>query len=190
MLNLPDVTIACIDAINPQAIDLIPHIEKDISFGGSVLINTGINSVQDYNRFILNELHKYINTSHCLVVQLDGFPMNVDAWTDEFLEYDYIGAPWVNFPQMPAPEWIGNGGFSLRSKKLLDAVAELNSDGSCLEDNFICVENRKLLENKGLEFAPVRLAKKFSVENNTYTGQFGFHGKLTIEINKKVGVFR
>ena len=190
MLDLSNVTVALIDAINPEAADLIPYLEKSINFGGSVFIDSGINSVQDYNRFVLNELHKHINTSHCLIVQLDGFPMSIDAWTDEFLKYDYIGAPWINSPWCPESEWVGNGGFSLRSKKLLDIVAEMNSDGSSLEDSFICIENRKLLEEKGLEFAPVNLAKQFSVENDVYSGQFGYHGKLTIKINQELGIFR
>lgn len=39
-------------------------------------------------------LDSYIETPHVLVVQYDGFILNPDAWTDEFLEYDYVGAPW------------------------------------------------------------------------------------------------
>lgn len=189
MLHLPTVTIVCIDAINNDAKKLIPLIEQDIIFGSHIFIGNNINSVQDYNLFVLNELAKLIYTEHCLIVQLDGYPLDTSAWTNEFLEYDYIGAPWINFPEMPEKEWVGNGGFSLRSKKLLEEVAKLKSDGTVLEDNFICIENRKLLESKGIKFAPVNLAKKFSVENNLYTGQFGFHGKLTIEMNRKVGIF-
>lgn len=189
MLKLPDVTVVCVDAINKNAADLIPSIEQQIKFGDFFFKNTRINSVQDYNSFILNDLWTCVETSHCLIVQLDGYPLNPEAWTDEFLEYDYIGAPWINFPEMPEKEWIGNGGFSLRSKKLLEEVAKLRSDGTVLEDNFICVEHREFLESKGLKFAPVELAKKFSVENDYYTGQFGFHGKLTIEMNTKAGIF-
>lgn len=190
MLKLPNVTVACIDAINSNAKDLIPEIQKTIEFGGSFFKDSYINSVQDYNSFILNDLWANIHTPHCLIVQLDGYPLNPKAWTNEFLEYDYIGAPWINFPEVPEKEWVGNGGFSLRSLKLLKACHEIGSDGKTLEDNFICIENRKLLESKGIKFAPVELAKRFSVENTYYDNQFGFHGKLTIEINKRAGIFK
>ena len=190
MLKLPNVTVACVDAINPGAQHLIPVLQRKIEFGDSVFIDKDINSVQDYNSYILNELHKSVSTSHCLIVQVDGFPIMNSSWTDDFLEYDYIGAPWIDFPEMPEKEWVGNGGFSLRSKALMEAVASLNSDGNVLEDNFICVDKRELLESKGFKFAPVEVAKKFSVENDYYVDQFGFHGKVTIEMNVKAGIFK
>lgn len=186
MLNLPTVTVVCVDAINKDAVNLIPSIANHINFGASIFINKGINSVQDYNKFILNDLSAKVKTSHCLIVQLDGFPINPSAWTDEFLEYDYIGAPWINFSEVPSGCEVGNGGFSLRSKKLLDEVSKLHSDGTILEDHFICVKHRKYLKSVNIKYAPLELASKFSVENDRYRGQFGFHGKLTIEMNKKL----
>ena len=190
VLNLPTVTLVCVDAINKETPYLLSKIQDRISFGDFLYIDSGINSVQEYNSFMLNDLNSFIKTEHCLVVQLDGFPLNNDAWTDEFLNYDYIGAPWINFPEMPAKELVGNGGFSLRSKKLLDEIAKLKSSGSCLEDNFICIEQRKYLESLGIKFAPTELAKQFSIENGIYKGQFGFHGKLTMKINKQLGIFK
>lgn len=43
---------------------------------------------------MIKELNKYIETDYVLIVQYDGFILNPKAWMDEFLEYDYIGAPW------------------------------------------------------------------------------------------------
>jgi len=189
MLNLPSVTAVCIDAINPEAKDLIPYISKMINFGDHIFIGEGINSVQDYNLFILNKLNSLVKTDHCLILQTDGYPVNINAWTNVFLKYDYIGAPWINFPEIPIGYEVGNGGFSLRSKKLLEEVAALNSDGTCLEDNFICIEQREHLISKGIKYAPFLLADQFSIENNTYKGQFGFHGKFTIEINPGLKLF-
>jgi hypothetical protein len=86
-----------------------------------------IDSVEKYSEFILGELDKYVDTSHVLIVQYDGFILNPDSWTDDFLEYDYVGAPWLvadwavnnfNFPaNLLGEHVVGNGGFSLRSKK-------------------------------------------------------------------------
>lgn len=84
---------------------------------------------------MIKELNKYIETSYVLIIQYDGFILNPDAWTDEFLEYDYIGAPWWYTDDCN----VGNGGFSLRSKKLLEILA---NDDSILEthpeDHHIC----------------------------------------------------
>ena len=55
-----------------------------------------MNNVDDYNRMIFQDLHKYFETSHCLIVQADSFVVNSDLWKDEFLKYDYIGGPWPN----------------------------------------------------------------------------------------------
>ena len=63
-------------------------------------------------------LKKYIDTDFCLIIQGDGFVIHPENWTDEFLKYDYIGAPWRNLAHYSFIR-VGNGGFSLRSKKLL-----------------------------------------------------------------------
>ena len=47
-----------------------------------------------YNRLIIEDLHKYFKTSHCLIVQADSFVVGSRLWKYEFLKYDYIGAPW------------------------------------------------------------------------------------------------
>ena len=49
-----------------------------------------LNSVDDYNEIIFQDLHKYFETSHCLIVQSDSFVVNSNLWKEEFLEFDYI----------------------------------------------------------------------------------------------------
>ena len=46
-----------------------------------------------YSNFILKDLLPYINTTHLIIVQSDAMIVNADSWSDEFLNYDYIGAP-------------------------------------------------------------------------------------------------
>lgn len=136
---------------------------------------------------MIYRLNDYIDTDFVLVVQYDGFILNPDAWTDDYLKYDYIGAPWWE-----NDGWIvGNGGFSLRSKKLLEILAsgkyQLTDDDP--EDWFIGVTIRKELEEEGIKFAPVELAKQFGFEMNEkegvmWDGQFGFHGLTWTDISK------
>ncbi len=135
----------------------------------------GLDSLQGYSDFVLRELHRYISTSHALIVQWDGFVLNPDAWDGRFLEYDYIGAIW---PQYPSHISVGNGGFSLRSARLLEACADAAFVVTYPEDLCICHTNRHLLENHfGLRFPPPEVAQQFSYERGPRIGRpFGIHG--------------
>lgn len=150
----------------------------------------------EYNKFVLNDLHKYINTEHCLIIQDDGFVINPHLWTEEFLQYDYIGACW-DFEKYPwqtnkvVPEVlqkgvanlnrVGNGGFSLRSHKLLQLTALCPSPCNDAEDIYICNNNYDFFVEKGIKFAPSDLADIFSKDPlENFTTSFGFHGDKTI----------
>lgn len=160
-------------------------------------------STEAYSHFILHDLDKYVETPHVLVVQYDGFILSPEAWSDEFLKYDYIGAPWLiadwaikNFDvpaKLDGQFIVGNGGFSLRSKKLLSVCAKLATTGEMPkyhpEDMAIGIYYRQLMEENGIKFAPVNIAKKFSYEafddeEKAWDGQFGFHGLDWTDISK------
>ena len=151
----------------------------------------------------MKDLHQYIDTPYALVVQHDGFVLNALAWSADFLHYDYIGAPiqigdWA-MEKHGVPDGVvgsllvGNGGFSLRSKKLLELTASLSRvDNFTLhdpEDWAICYTERAKLEKAGIKFAPVKIAESFSFEGRTkdyytYTDSFGFHGLQWTDISK------
>jgi len=123
------------------------------------------------------ELHKHINTNHCLITQHDGWIVNPDKWDDAFLNYDYIGAPW------PSGK-VGNGGFSLRTKSFLEYFDKHNKpyvpndDNLYLEDSIITTIYYNDLINDGIRFAPEHLANNFSREvyyKNSVQKPFGFH---------------
>ena len=132
----------------------------------------------DYSRFLLHELVDYIHTSHVLCVQWDGYVLDGAAWEPSFLEYDYIGAIWPHFRDA----WnVGNGGFSLRSRRLLRVTADLPYGGAEPEDVFICRSFRTALEQIGIHFAPEAVAKLFAYERTAPTGnEFGFHGSFNL----------
>ena len=153
-----------------------------------------MNSVNDYNQMIFQNLHKYFETSHCLIVQADSFVVNSDLWKDEFLEFDYIGGPWPNKIQVNPnlvlhleKNPVGNGGFSLRSRKLAETTAKINFNSLNFpikaEDVVICYFLYQEMIDNGIRFAPPKLAAQFSMENVDHLyGQnvnsvFGFHGK-------------
>jgi hypothetical protein len=138
-----------------------------------------IHSAADYSHFMLNIVPHCVDADATLVIQWDGMPCNVRQWTDEFLNYDYIGAPWGNRDPSLA---VGNGGFSLRSRKLMHTLAQLklrcdpSLPESEAEDIVICHHHREDILRAGCQFAPLELAQLFSYENERTGETFGFHG--------------
>ena len=136
-----------------------------------------IRSRAAYSRFMVKELAHHITTDYALVVQWDGFVIDGTMWANEFWNYDYIGAKW---PHVAAEFRVGNGGFSLRSKRLLNALVDpaitLNSEEN--EDEAICIRHRELLEKKySIVFADERVADRFAFDVSRPVGPtLGFHG--------------
>jgi tetratricopeptide (TPR) repeat protein len=139
-----------------------------------------LNSRDAYSAFVLHALADYIETEFVLIIQWDGYVINSAAWHDEFLQHDYIGAVWGHLTDTFR---VGNGGFSLRSKKLLSACRQIALEGETLnEDDLVCRKHRCILEREfGIRFAPEKIAERFSFEL-TYPGAlpFGFHGLFNI----------
>lgn len=128
----------------------------------------------DYAPFMLHNLADHVATNHALTIQWDGFVLRGERWDPNFLDYDYIGAVW---PQFGDKHRVGNGGFSLRSKRLMERCRHLPYDGFSGEDVAICRGYRPLLEEYGIRFAPEEVARRFSYERTHPTGcEFGFHG--------------
>lgn len=137
-----------------------------------------LSSRASYSAFMLHRLHEYVTTSHALCVQWDGFVINGSGWDPQFLDYDYIGPVWPHFSD---GHNVGNGGFSLRSRKLLVATKDLPFDGQTAEDVLIARTYRRKLESKGIRFAPEALARRFAYERTAPTGgEFGFHGVFNL----------
>jgi hypothetical protein len=190
---------------------------KDIEFGSTkILSDTIINcdnidmikisplNQEEYALFCLYDLPNYIDTEYCLTFQGDGFVINPHLWREEFLQYDYIGAPWMGEKNNN----IGNGGFSLRSQKFLQSAKTLNYNSKIQfqphipagklitpEDWFACNYSYHTMIEMGINFPNIDLAYKFSVEHpsihrfydrqniKTYNS-FGFHGAFNVAAMK------
>ncbi|MCW2338499.1 hypothetical protein M2337_002732 [Sphingobium sp. B2D3A] len=189
-LQLPDVTLCAVTSVNVEAtVSALGRCLSIADFGECLLFTDApvaradirvipiapLLSASAYSQFLLQELAAYVRTSHVLIVQWDGFLLDPTAWSDKFLNYDYIGAVW---PQFQTGGQVGNGGFSLRSKRLLHACLDPAFHASHPEDVAICRENRAwLVERHGVRFADVDVAERFSFERTRPSRPtFGFHG--------------
>ncbi|MFM6023818.1 MAG: DUF5672 family protein, partial [Dolichospermum sp.] len=183
------------EEIDQSYLELFPQLE--------IIKIHPIKNLVEYSRFIIKELNSFIETEFCLVTQGDGFIINPQFWSEEFLNYDYIGAPWrkqshlvnsqgqtVNILDLNKNR-VGNGGFSLRSKRLLELCSELDFDNiqtsSLSEDLIICYYFYDWFKAQSIKFAPLEVAIKFSFEQPieefekfSWENTFGFHGKLHV----------
>lgn len=161
---------------------LSPSTKASVIFDDSKKNATGPRYTSTLNEWYLFDMWNDFETDFALVVHHDGIVLNPSAWTDDFLRYDYIGSPWSD-------KVVGNGGFSIRSKRLMQYVAEnfrkeylkQKAGISRNEDHFICRTVRNHLESNGFTFAPYDLANKFGTEGGKYEGQFGAHHNLRFE---------
>lgn len=190
-LALPEVTLCAVSSVNVTATLRALHTcLTQIEFAECKLLTDAdiqsshpeiavvpirrLESSRDYSRFMLWELVEHVQSPHCLVVQWDGHVLDAGRWRPTFLDYDYIGASWPHFGD---GRDVGNGGFSLRSRRLMEACRDPAFNGCHPEDLAIARTNRALLESLGLRFAPREVADIFSAERaGSLNSGFGYHG--------------
>jgi len=221
MIDLSQISLVAIDGVGDDinTIKALKYSSKDIKFKDIIYITSGnykpnftnntvnINKLSwnDYNKFCLTELCTYVDSDYLILIQSDGFIINPKKWNNDFLKYDYIGAPWpisnlsTNIFRWPMIlnhvsstkklNQIGNGGFTLRSKKLLNYTSILYTDEmySIPEDVIISLLLKDKLIELGLSFTDdISFASSFSCESKNIDGKilssdnsFGFHCKDT-----------
>jgi hypothetical protein len=190
-LALPDVTLCAVTAVNHDlTVRAMKECLRHCSFADVVLISDRpveapfrvelmppFGHGSEYAPFVCRNLTKYTPSAFNLLVQYDGYVVDPSAWDARFFDYDYIGAKW---PWHKSKNRVGNSGFCLRSKKLLDILAEipLPPTGEFVDDTFICYTARKFLEqNHGIKIATEEVADRFAYERHEPEGPvFGFHG--------------
>ena len=219
MILLPQVTLISLAAIGVEdTIEAMVKSQAGVKFGASKLV-TPVRpefvpksiqweqspmlrlrgpGIDDYSHYCLYNLWRHVDTEFALVVQADGYVINPEMWQESFLEYDYIGAPWpilenAYVDPFGKHQQVGNGGFSLRSRKLMitpqshhiewdvntgDFYKHMNAN-SLAEDGNICVHNKHVFEAAGCRFAPIQVAVHFaqelSIPESKGVTPFGFH---------------
>lgn len=189
MIRLPNVTLVCVATRDHMvAVEALRKSCLGIEWGAVKLVSDIIplnipancshvhidrfDDIDDWNYYIVYKLHMVIDTEFCMLIHPDGYVTSPTSWKDEFLDYDYIGAPWIENKCFIADTGelvrVGNS-VSIRSKKLLELPSKLGlmweyHDGNRNEDSFICVHNRSHFLNAGCTFAPIDIAKYFSHE--------------------------
>jgi hypothetical protein len=119
-------------------------------------------------------------------------------------KYDYIGAPWVHhttyYDLYPYKYCIGNGGFSLRSKRLCEIASHIYRKWFRYvpywwyilgDDTFYCKTLRFWFRNavRGMKWPTLEEAARFSIEGNDEfipsAMPLGFHAKGFAEIRQR-----
>jgi hypothetical protein len=130
-LQLPDVTLFAADSLDAQGmIKVLEHCKSKIDFGAVVFLThipcdyphkvkiPPLNSLIAYSIFMLTKAYQYIDTTHFLTVQRDGWVLNPQSWDDSWLQNDYTAPLYQQYPK------VGSGGFSLRSKRMMEEIAK------------------------------------------------------------------
>ena len=166
---------------------LLSQASKIPSLASRVVMVDSIRSYQDYNLFLKVGMTDHFDTDFVLHIEPDSAIVDPSAWSDEFFDYDYIGAPWSlswletgHDGAKCRDDLVGNSGFCLMSKRLCEAVKPIyyelpDSQRGKLADKFICTQIKDRLKEAGMRFAPYEVANRFSVERAPYDGQFGAH---------------
>ena len=218
MVNLENVTLVAMTSVKiSETIKALEFSCRGVKFGKVKLVSDikpdnlpdyiqheyteRMNNIDEWNYSSIYKLGKHIDTEFVMLIHDDGFVINPDSWRDDFLDYDYIGAPWpksnlerssarwklveMSYTNSNKTYCIGNGGFALRTKKLMEMVSKLYLDEyyGIPEDLVISVILRKQLEELGFKFpTSIELAGKFSCESQFVDGyilssnnSFGFH---------------
>jgi hypothetical protein len=132
------------------------------------LINLNIDNLNNftYSQLFLKEaFYANIPTETFLVFQTDSLILNKDM-INLFLDYDYIGAPWLN-------KNVGNGGLSIRKKnKMLEIVKKKGFIRDIHEDVYF---SYNIDADINYNIANFEVALTFSVETVFYDNPFGIH---------------
>jgi lipopolysaccharide biosynthesis glycosyltransferase len=128
-----------------------------------------------------------LNGDKILIMQEDTIIFRNNL--DEFLEWDYIGAPWPT-QQGDTPNSVGNGGFSLRTRQtMIDVIEQIpimdtplprhtasymsNSGNTILPEDVYFSKNIQEFELGRV--APWDIASTFSTESHYNPNSFGGH---------------
>ena len=108
-------TVICCNDNYDFTVNMCYRINKNINIIRLDITNATYN---DYNNLLLStKFWNMLNGEKILIYQSDSLIFNTNI--DDFLQYDYIGTPFFNKSVLLAKIPVGNGGLSLRTKKVM-----------------------------------------------------------------------
>jgi hypothetical protein len=125
----------------------------------------------------------FIGYERVLVFHMDSIIFR--SGIEEFMDWDYVGAPCYNFF---GEQTIQNGGLSLRNPRIMEYICRYHGWNSDLDDmikvgqystaNFFAEDiffTLRMIKHRIGNYAPLDVAKRFSLESRLEWGTFGGH---------------
>lgn len=157
------------------------NLNASIQAGRLLLCASPINITSGFNLTAYNALLQSerfwlsVQGDPVLIFQTDSVLChNSSRHITEFMQYDYVGAPWHSaFPWTKSLNGLcGNGGLSLRSKSMtLKAIRTVPTNHAQNEDLWFCAAFLAM----GAKFPPRHIAREFAVETVFYAQPLGVH---------------
>jgi len=154
-------------------------------------------TLMEHCTFFWHEQHKYIKTPHFISIEWDGWIIDSEQWTDEFLEYDFVGAPWWYSDGLN----VGNG-LGLRSNALMKFLSDHRDKFPvrAKEDEVLGRLYRPALEKNSFKWPDEKLASRFAFEcvrPAVWSKHFMFHDSSNFpavlsakRLHERVGLMR
>jgi hypothetical protein len=149
--------------------------EMTAPWGEVLLIDSGVAEMttEDYSALKCTpSFWEQLPSEHVLLFQTDSLLRR--AGVEEFLEYDYVGAPWMHVlvDQGSAEGPVGNGGLSLRRRSaMLQILRDHQRGADTPEDQFFST----FLYRDGYRLPSLEKASHFSTETIFQPASIGLH---------------
>ena len=150
-----------------------------------------LETVSDYSRLLAHpNFWQAMHADKVLIFQADSVLCSASPFSvDDFLAYDYIGAPWIQ-----ANHAVGNGGLSLRSVRKMLHIAQHFDRPVHPEDVFFADGLADLAQRDDtVVLASSSVANKFSWEMDTEPPEhvpFGVHRSNIVPAELKAAITR
>ena len=183
--KLPNTPIQFFHGIKNKSF-LQKTFSKEIKSKKIKLVNLNIKNlkIDDYNQLISSldfwkkvkgNLILFMETDSCLC---DNPTLNIN----EFLKYNYVGAPWKSNTDPNLINSVGNSGFSIRNKyQTIQFIKNNKYKYGLHSDGYF-----NKLKNK----PTIQKAKKFSVESVFYPKPIGVHKPWKYLNNKQYNILK
>jgi len=132
--------------------------------GNIILLEENISNIDNYSKLLKTHIFwKNIKEDNCLIFQYDSFAMS--KFDNNFLNYNYIGAPWDHTPALFDEIKFGNGGTSFRKTRIMEYLCKKYESKDIKKNYPEDVFFAELLYEEKLNNCTINIAEQFSFEN-------------------------